>query len=224
MISRAMEDYLKTIYKLQEIGEPVTNSTISKRLGIAPASVTSMIKRLDRLDLVKHEPYRGETFTVQGKNYAVKVVRHHRLSELFLSTLLGIPWDRVHEEAHRLEHAVSGYLAENIAKALDNPVRDPHGHLIPDKNGDILKEKIGRLSTIDTTQAVIISSVDDENPELLRYLGKLGLYPGTGVEVLEREPFGGSLKLRVDKRECNLGIEAAEHVWVAVNDTLLQED
>ena len=106
MISRAMEDYLKTIYKLQENGEAVTNSTISKWLGIAPASVTSMIKRLARMDLVKHEPYRGETFTPQGKTFAVEVVRHHRLTELFLTTLLGIPWDRVHEEAHRLEHAV----------------------------------------------------------------------------------------------------------------------
>jgi DtxR family Mn-dependent transcriptional regulator len=209
-----MEDYLKTIYKLQENSEPVTNSTISKWMGIAPASVTSMIKRLALMDLVNHKPYLGETFTPRGKIYAVEVVRHHRLTELFLATSLGIPWDRVHEEAHRLEHAVSVYLAKHMASALDNPVRDPPGHPIPDKKGEVLKQEVSRLSTITEGQSVTIVSVDDENPELLRYLGELGLYPSTGVDVLEREPFGGSLKLHIKKNEYYMGIEAAEHVWV----------
>lgn len=214
MISRAMEDYLKIIYKLQEIGEPIINSSIANRLGIAPPSVTSMIKRLAHMDLLIHAPYRGKILTPLGKAYAAEVVRHHRLIELFLTKVLGMSWDRVHDEAHRLEHSVSDYLEEHVVKVLDDPVRDPHGHLIPDNNGEVAPQKVKRLSTIESGQTVVIASVDDENPEFLRYMSKLGLFPNIGVEVLDQEPFGGSLRLRMDNGDCNLGIKAAEHVWV----------
>jgi DtxR family Mn-dependent transcriptional regulator len=209
-----MEDYLKAMYELQEGGEPATNYSIAKWLGIAPASVTNMIKRLAKLDLVEHEPYRGGTLTPRGREYAAKVVRHHRLIELYLTDVLGIPWDRVHAEAHRLEHAVSEYLIEHIATALDNPVHDPHGRPIPDKNGDVARQIVRKLSTISPGKSVEVASVDDEDAELLRYVGNLGLFPNTSISVLEREPFGGSLRIRGGDAEFNVGIEAAEHVWV----------
>lgn len=214
MISSAMEDYLKIIYEFQEVGEQVTTSAIAEGLGIAPASVTNMIKRLAKLDLVDHEPYYGVKLTTRGEKFALEIVRHHRLIEVFLTEVLGVPWDRVHEEAHQLEHAISEYLAERMASLLGDPARDPHGRPIPDKNGQVDRQSLEKLSAVQAEQSAIIASVDDENPELLRYVGDLGLYPNTTVEVLVHEPFGGPLKLRVDGMERTLGIEAAEHVWV----------
>ncbi len=213
-ISHAMQDYLKTIYELQEVGEPVTNSILAEWLGFAPASVTNMMNRLAKLELVDHEPYSGVKLTPNGKRLALKVVRHHRLIEVFLTEVLDVPWDRVHAEAHQLEHALSEYVADRMASFLKDPVVDPHGRPIPAKNGQVDRQTIKKLAAIKPGQLTMIASVDDENPELLRYLGHLGLYPNTTVEVLAHEPFGGPLKVQVDGIERILGIKAAEHVWV----------
>ncbi len=213
-ISHAMQDYLKIIYELQEVGEPVTNSILAEWLGFAPASVTNMMKRLAKLELVDHEPYSGVKLTPNGKRLALKVVRHHRLIEVFLTEVLDVPWDRVHAEAHQLEHALSEYVADRMASLLKDPVVDPHGRPIPAKNGQVDRQTIKKLAAIKPGQLTMIASVDDENPELLRYLGHLGFYPNTTVEVLAHEPFGGPLKVQVDGIERILGIKAAEHVWV----------
>ena len=216
MITPAMEDYLKLIYELQELGEAATNSTLAAWLEIAPASVTSMIKRLSKLDLVDYKPYGGCRLTSKGERLALKIVRYHRLIESFLTEVLGVPWDRVHKEAHQLEHAISEYLAERIANMLGDPAKDPHGHPIPDKNGRVGINRLKKLSAFDAAQSVVIACVDDENPDLLRYLGDLGLYPDTAVEVVGREPFGGGIRVRVGGREHALGSQAAGHVWVRV--------
>jgi DtxR family Mn-dependent transcriptional regulator len=215
-ISHAMQDYLKTIYELQEVGERVTNSAIAQWLGIAPASVTHMMKRLAKLELVNHEPYSGFKLTLRGKRLALKIVRNHRLIEVFLTEVLDIPWDRVHTEAHQLEHAISEYLADRMASHLEDPVVDPHGRPIPARNGKVDRQTIKKLAAIKPGQLALIASVDDENPELLRYLGQLGLYPNTTVKVLAHEPFGGPLKVQVDGNERTLGVKAAEHIWVRV--------
>lgn len=209
-----MQDYLKIIYELQEVGEPVTNSTLAEWLGFTPASVTNMMKRLAKLNLVDHEPYNGVKLTPLGKKLALKVVRHHRLIEVFLTEVLDVPWDRVHAEAHQLQHAVSEYVADRMANLLNNPVVDPHGRPIPAQNGRVARQTIKKLATIELGHLTTIAAVDDENPELLRYLGHLGLYPNTTVEVLAHEPFGGPMKVQVDGIEQNIGIKAAEHVWV----------
>lgn len=213
-ISPAMEDYIKVLYELQESGEPAANSTIATWLGIAPASVTEMIKRLSRLELVDHEPYYGAKLTSQGEKLALKLVRHHRLTELFLKEVLGVPWERVHLEAHRLEHAVSEYVADRMAAFLEDPERDPHGRPIPSKNGRVDRRKFKRLSELNPGQSALVASVDDEDPKLLSYLGAVGLYPDARLEVLSHEPFGGPLRIRVDGVEGSLGIEAAPHVRV----------
>lgn len=215
-ISHAMQDYLKVIYELQEVGEPVTNSTLAEWLGFTPASVTNMMKRLAKLELVDHEPYSGVKLTPNGKRLALKVVRHHRLIEVFLTEVLDVPWDRVHAEAHQLEHALSEYLADRMASLLNDPVVDPHGRPIPAKNGQVDRQTLKKLAAIEPGQLAMIASVDDENPELLRYLSQLELYPNTTVKVLAHEPFGGPLKVQADGIERRLGIQAAEHVWVRV--------
>ena len=214
MISPAMEDYIKVLYELQESGEPAANSTIAEWLGIAPASVTDMMKRLSKLELVDHARYYGAKLTPQGEKLALKLVRHHRLAELFLKEILGVPWERVHMEAHRLEHAISDDVADRMAALLDDPERDPHGRPIPSKSGRVDRRKYKKLSEMNPGKTAMVASVDDEDPELLGYLAAVGLYPDARVEVLGREPFGGPLRVRVQGIERSLGIEAAPHVRV----------
>ena len=214
MISHAMEDYIKVLYELQESGEPAANSTIAEWLGIAPASVTDMVKRLSKLALVNHAPYYGVNLTPRGEKLALKLVRHHRLAELFLKEVLGVPWERVHGEAHRLEHAISEDVADRMAALLDDPRRDPHGRPIPSKNGRVDRRKFKKLSEIQSGKTAIVASVDDEDPDLLGYLGAVGLHPDARVEVLGREPMGGPLRIRVEGVERSLGLEAAPHVRV----------
>ncbi|HXV98971.1 MAG TPA: metal-dependent transcriptional regulator, partial [Anaerolineae bacterium] len=130
-ISQAMQDYLKAIYKLQEQGEQVPTSALAELLGVAPASVTNMCKKLAELNLVEYEPYQGVKFTPAGQKMALEIVRHHRLIELYLAEALNVPWDRVHEEAEKLEHVISEDLEERMAAALGDPLFDPHGAPIP---------------------------------------------------------------------------------------------
>jgi DtxR family Mn-dependent transcriptional regulator len=217
MITHAMEDYLKCIYELQELGETANTSTLAAWLKISPGSATSMIKRLSELKLVNYRPYEGFKLTRQGKQIALKVVRNHRLIELFLTKILDVPWDRVHKEAHKLEHALSEYVAERIANLLGDPIMDPHGSSIPDRKGRINPRKLRRLTSVKPGQSVIIARVDDENPDLLRFLGDLRLYPETTVEMLEKEPFGGPMHIWANGIEQAVGIQAAMHVWVRVS-------
>jgi DtxR family Mn-dependent transcriptional regulator len=214
MISHAIEDYMKVLYELQESGEPASNSTMAEWLGIAPASVTEMIKRMESLGLVDYEPYRGARLTPQGEKLALKLVRRHRLIELFLMEVLGIAWDRVHIEAHRLEHAVSEHVADRMAALLAEPKSDPHGRPIPSRSGRVDRRKFKKLSELHAGQTALVASVDDEDPKLLAYLGEIGLYPDARLVLLGQEPFGGSLRIRVGGNECSLGIEAAPHVRV----------
>lgn len=214
MISSAMQDYLKIIYELQEVGEAPTTSAIAQRLAIAPGSVTNMVKRLAKQQLVDHEPYYGVKLTTEGEEAAAEIVRHHRLIERFLAEILSVPWDRVHEEAHELEHATSSYLAERMAELLGNPTTDPHGRAIPERGSQLLPKKRDKLSEVTRGKTVIVDSVDDENAEMLRYLGQLGLYPDTPITVVAHEPFGGPIRLSVAGVELTVGLEAAQHVWV----------
>jgi DtxR family Mn-dependent transcriptional regulator len=211
-----MEDYLKLVYELQELDKPVTNSTLAAWLEIAPSSVTNMIQRLSKLKLVDYKPYEGIKLTRQGEQIALKVVRYHRLIEIFLTEILDVPWDRVHKEAHQLEHVLSEYLADRMSVLLGDPQADPHGRPIPDRNGRVGYRQLKKLSSIKPGESVVIACVNDENPDLLRYLGDLGLYPDTAVDVLGEEPFGGVMHIRVNGIERALGSQAAEHVWIRV--------
>lgn len=214
LLSTAMQDYLKAIFVILEQEDRATTSAIALRLSVAPASVTAMIKKLSRLKLITHEPYQGVRFTRAGEKAALEVIRHHRLLERYLSEALGVPWERVHDEAEKLEHALSEDLEERIANLLHHPEVDPHGSPIPTREGEIHRHKTRRLSTVLAGETVTVLEVDDRDSELLIYLGRLQLYPGAKVRVTAVEPFEGPLMLNLDGREFSLGRRAANEIRV----------
>ncbi len=192
-----MEDYAKAIYSLQSRGgDAVSNNALAERLGVTPASASGMVKRLDDLGLVSHVPYRGARLTADGVALALEVLRHHRLLELYLAESLGVPWDRVHDEAEVLEHVLSEELEELIAAKLGDPTRDPHGDPIPTRDGHIDEPRSQRLDSMEAGQAGRFIRVSDSDPDMLRYLAQRGISPGDRFEVVERQPFGGPLFAR----------------------------
>ncbi|MDH4338730.1 MAG: metal-dependent transcriptional regulator [Candidatus Krumholzibacteria bacterium] len=213
-LTQSMENYLKAIFEIAEHAERASTSSIAERMGIAPASVTAMVKKLAELNLVTHEPYQGVQLTPVGEVAAVEVVRHHRLIEKYLAEALGVPWDQVHDEAEKLEHVISEDLEDRIASALGDPTVDPHGAPIPSRDGAIARVEARRLCDVSAEEHVVVLEVDDRDSALLRYLGQRGLYPGTGVEVLHVEPYGGSLTLRIGDGEFSIGREAAAEIRV----------
>jgi DtxR family Mn-dependent transcriptional regulator len=214
-ISDAVQDYAKAIYSLsRRRDEPVSTSAIAARLGVSPASASAMVKRLSSLGLVEHEPYRGVELTTAGERVALAVIRHHRLLELYLAEALGMPWDRVHEEAEVLEHAISPELSELIARKLGNPTRDPHGDPIPTSTGEIEETATRALADLEPGERGTFARVSDSDPEMLRYLSDRGIAPGAELELLEREPFEGPLTVRTGKREHALGVGLARAMRV----------
>ncbi len=219
MISHAMEDYLKAIYKLQQTISPVPTSALADQMNLSPASVTNMCKKLAELHLLNHEPYQGVTFTEAGEKLALEIIRHHRLLELYLAEALNVPWDKVHEEAEKLEHVISEDLEERMAAALGDPRFDPHGAPIPTKTGTIFQPPSKPLSQMHAGNHLVVIEVDDADPELLRYLGKIGLYPGTKLTLQEYAPFEGPLTLQIGEHQHTIGHQAAKAVLVAIAET-----
>jgi len=216
-LSRSVEDYLKTIYQLCEHTAEAATTEIAQRLGIAPASVTGMIKRMAEQGLLAHEPYRGVQLTLEGQKAALGVMRRHRILETYLITKLGYDWAGVHEEAERLEHAVSDELIERMAFALGNPKYDPHGAPIPTRDGDIERPSLVTLAALEVNERATIRQVGDDDSERLRYLKTLGLTPMVPVAVVDRKPFGGPITIRVgetDTRDQVIGPELAECLFV----------
>lgn len=218
LLSQAMEDYLKAIYKLQERSGQVPTSALAEFMGVTPASVTNMCKKLAELNLLEYEPYQGVKFTSTGRKLALEIVRHHRLLELYLAEALGVPWDQVHEEAEKLEHVISEDLEERMAAALGDPEFDPHGAPIPSRSGSVAQPESGRLVDMSVGDRLLIVEVDDEDPELLRYLGKMGIYPGTEIELIDTAPFKGPLTLMLGDTQHSLGYQAAQSVLVTVQN------
>ncbi|HEX5163940.1 MAG TPA: metal-dependent transcriptional regulator [Thermomicrobiales bacterium] len=214
VITAAMEDYLKVIYRLSEDGKRATTQAIAERMNVAAPSVTGMIKRLADLKLVEHERYRSVSLTAAGQKAALEIVRHHRLLELYLAEALGYSWDQVHDEAERLEHTISEEFEARIDRALGYPTTDPHGDPIPTAAGAIQSVPDDRLSALEPGERATISRVDDTSPDKLRYLGTMGLYPDTEVSVIERQPFGGPLLIKVGAAEHYVGAELADTVHV----------
>jgi DtxR family transcriptional regulator, Mn-dependent transcriptional regulator len=214
MITHAMEDYLKIIFRLQEEESTVTTQAIAARLNVQSPSVTNMIKRLADLKLVEHTPYRGVTLTQTGRKAALEVVRHHRLLELYLAEALGYSWDEVHEEAERLEHSISEEFEARIDEALGYPRHDPHGEPIPTAEGEIATAGGVRLLDLDPGDEAVVERVTDHDPEKLRYLGGMGLYPDARLILLEQFPFDGPVKILVRDVEHILGRDLADVVRV----------
>ena len=210
MHTQAIEDYLKAIYEIQETDDNVSTTALAARLKVKPASVTGMIKKLANLNLVVYEPYRGVVLSEAGRKAALEVVRHHRLIEVFLAEALGIPWDMVHGEAHRIEHALSEYLEERIDAAFGYPKTDPHGAPIPTREGVIHNQVSVPLAHLRPGQSARVVQVTDGEPTLLRRIADLGIFPQTHLTVVDAEPSGQYLTVRVgdslftvDRDVCN---------------------
>lgn len=223
--SPAIQDYLKGIYTIAEAqGAPagsdgfISTKGLADQMAVSAASATNMLKRLGTLGLVEHVPYRGARLTDGGRKIALEVIRHHRLLETYLSQALGVPWDRVHEEAEILEHVLSEDLEDRIAALLGHPTADPHGHPIPSKEGTMPAASEILLWDIEDGREVRVDRVSDGVSEALRFLADAGIRPGITLQVVKRGPVNGPLFVRVagsDEDIQALSRELAEAVWVA---------
>lgn len=217
-LTAPVEDYLKAIFEIERADAaasgrrehpPVAGTNeIAQALGIAPASVTGMLRRLAEQGLISYERYRGVRLSDAGRRAALRTIRRHRVIEAYLTNALGYPWDRVHEEAERLEHAASDELIDRMAAAIGEPTTDPHGAPIPTRDGTMEAGPVLALIDVDVGQVVRIRMVGDRDPERLRYLAELGITPGADVRVVARAPFGGPITLRI-VREGNEGSRVA---------------
>lgn len=217
---QAIEDYLKTIYQLAELETPVSTSRIAEARDLKPGSVTNMIQRLSKLQLVEYKKHNGVTLTPSGEKIALEVIRHHRLIELYLMETLGFGWDEVHEQADVLEHVISEKLEQRMAEVLGHPKFDPHGQPIPSKDGVIVQRDTYPMIGLTVGQTAVVARVlDDENSDMLRYLGNLGLRPGVMFTVTAVAPFDGPLTIQIDGVEKVVGytVAAAIHVTDITN-------
>jgi DtxR family Mn-dependent transcriptional regulator len=194
-LTRSVEDYLKAIYRLSPEGRPASTSEIAHLLELSAPSVSAMVKRLSEQGLLEHAPYKGVQLTEEGRRAALRMVRRHRLIEAYLVEFLGFSWDTVHQEAERLEHAVSDTLVERMAGALGHPSVDPHGDPIPAPDGSIRESACTPLNEIPVGETVEIRRVDEGHADRLRYIASLGLRPGAAVTVVDRQPFDGPLTI-----------------------------
>ena len=215
MFGTAVEDYLKAIYDLSHTRERVALSAVAERRGVSLPAATKMVRRLGELKLVRYERRGGVELTGGGRKVALEMIRHHRLIELYLKEALGYSWDLVDEEADRLEHVISEEFEDRIDALLGHPTRDPHGAPIPTKDGEIDLTQHPALAELEPGRPARVARVHDHDPEMLRYLGDLGLYPDARVELITKEPFGGPLRLRIDGQERTVGEELARHVFIS---------
>jgi DtxR family Mn-dependent transcriptional regulator len=213
-LSAAIQDYLKEIYKLQSEGTRPTTTAIARRMGVAPSSATSMLKKLAALGLAEHSPYRGAELSESGTMIALEVVRHHRLLEQYLAETLGLPIDAVHAEADRLEHVISEELEARIDEALGYPTHDPHGDPIPDAGLRVETTELRSLDALEPGQRATVKRVPDGDSALLRYLAGLRLVPGGRVTMQRSEPFDGPLTVLVDGNEHVISRELAMQIGI----------
>ena len=215
-LTRSVEDYLKAIYRLSTGDHPAATSDIANHLDLSAPSVSGMMKRLSEQGLVEHVPYKGVVLTAEGRRQALRMVRRHRMIEAYLVRFLGYDWDTVHDEAERLEHAVSDTMVDRMAEALDNPTVDPHGDPIPATDGSFAEPETVPLASVTAGELVEIVRVQTGDPEQLRYLASIGLRPGVRATVIDRQPFDGPLTVAAGEARQVLGHEMASRLLCAV--------
>ncbi|MFY0696635.1 MAG: metal-dependent transcriptional regulator [Balneola sp.] len=213
-LSQSVEDYLKAIYLLEIDGVVATTNNIAESLSVSSASVTNMLKKLAKLQLINHKSYRGAELTKAGEKIALEVIRHHRLLELYLKEMMGYSWDQVHDEAEKLEHHISEQFEDKIAELLNDPTHDPHGDPIPSKEGVVPEMASLAITDADENESYIIGRVRDQDPELLRFLEKSGIIPGVKVTILEKTPFDGPVKIKLEDKETTIGNSVAKDVFL----------
>jgi len=211
----AVEDYAKAIYSLTGWGsETASTNDLAERLGVKAGSVSAMIKKLDEAGLVERVPYHGVRLTSEGTRVAMQVLRRHRLLELFLAEVLDVPWDRVHDEAEVLEHALSEDLTELISAKLGDPAFDPHGDPIPDRDLAIAETETVALADLAPGDSARFVRVSDSNPDMLAYLSECGIGVGDELELVARQPFDGPITVRIDCESHVLGLTLARAMRV----------
>jgi DtxR family transcriptional regulator, Mn-dependent transcriptional regulator len=206
--TRAVQDYLKAIHSLGGAEHVVSPVDIAERLGVRAPSVTGMLKRLAEAGWIDYARNRGARLTEPGIGEARRVIRRHRLVELFLTRVLGLDWSEVDAEAEALEHAISPRLEQALAAHLGEPLEDPHGHPIPTREGALRERQLHRLCDFRTGQRVVIREAQDDDPERLRRWRELGLVPGATVDVVRYEPLDNLFEIRVGEQLVRLGPEA----------------
>ncbi|HVA37873.1 MAG TPA: metal-dependent transcriptional regulator [Candidatus Dormibacteraeota bacterium] len=214
--AESVEEYLEAIYRLEREGPGVTTSGLASELGVSPASVSGFLKKLAGEGFLEHEPRGTATLTQKGAEVGARTLRRHRLAERLLTDVLGMAWDEVHEEACRLEHAISGRVERRLMEFLGNPKTCPHGHPIPAEDGSEATLDVAPLAQAEPGDGVRIAGVTDEVPEMLRYLREIGLLPGVSVHVVEKAPLGGPVTIAVDGRQHAISLELARTILVEV--------
>src|SRR5512138_1464299 len=207
-LTMSIQDYLKNIYELTESGESASTNALARKLSVSAPSVTGMVQKLASAKpaLVEYHKHQGVTLTKEGKKAALEVIRHHRLLEAWLVQTLGYSWDEVHEEAERLEHVISEDFERRIAAAMGDPLRDPHGELIPTADLKMPLEDSTPLSALRPKQTGTVLSIKSPETELLRHLEGLGLIPGARIEVLDYSPFDHNLTVKIGRKNAVLGL------------------
>lgn len=217
MISFTEENYLKAIYHLSQGGErAVLTNEIAEAMQTKAASVTDMIKKLSAKSLIQYEKYYGVKITASGKQLALQIIRKHRLWETFLVEKLGFTWDEVHAVAEQLEHIQSAQLINRLDEFLGFPKSDPHGDPIPDQQGKFKLRALVSLDQVEPTKRGTITSVKDNDPELLKYLEKIGAKPGKVIQVIRREAFDKSMEVLLDKKKLFISLEVSRNILIAM--------
>ena len=211
------QEYLEALHHLEAKGRPVRLVSIANRLRVSSSAVGEMLKRLQQQGLVERTSDQGAMLTEKGRREASRMVRRHRLAERFLVDILGLPWHGAHEEACRLEHALSAESEEGLARLLGNVETCPHGNPIPDAEGNIAEQRSQPLTELESQESGCIVNITDENREELHYLATLGLLPGVEVTVEEKAPFGGPIMVRIGRAKYALGREIAGKIWVGLD-------
>jgi DtxR family Mn-dependent transcriptional regulator len=204
MVSKALEDYLKIIYKLEDhapSGKGVQTSAIAERLSISQASVSNMLKKLSEKGHIEHAPYYGVSLTSSGRKIALNIIRKHRILEQYLVERLGYSWDEVDAEAEVLEHSISNMLANRMWNDLGQPTHDPHGAPIPSVEGIMTPQNWTPLNEIELGVSVQLKRIKNRSPEELRYLSSIGLTTGKWIEVKNSAPLNGPLLIAVNETE-----------------------
>lgn len=209
------EDYLSAIYKFRDESGEIKPNLIAESLEISNAAVTDMLRKLSKDGFVLYKKYKGIRLTADGENYAKNMIRRHRIWETFLNQVLGMPWDKVHDEAEKLEHSSSDELINRIEEFLDYPESDPHGYPIPDRKGKMPKHKNAiAMSELNINDKVEVIRVNDTHKGMLGYISKIGIELGKEIAIKDVLKFDGSMLIKVNKKEVNISKAIASNIFV----------
>jgi DtxR family Mn-dependent transcriptional regulator len=209
------EDYLSIIYKNKDINGEVRPNLIAEKLSISAAAVTDMFKKMSKDGLIKYKKYRGITLTESGETYARLIVRRHRLWEVFLYQMVGLPWDKIHDEANNLEHSSSDFLIDKLEELLSFPEYDPHGDPIPSKKGILPKvRKNIPLSDLNEGKTAKVIRVNDYDRKFLIYISQLGIKLSESITVKQKRDFDNSMEIEIKGKSWNISYTLAQNVFV----------